>query len=199
MGTGAHGVRSGPPIALLTIMDNIGIILLAVLILVMLIGWPIARPFLKRRANAAGREAGEKYAAGKLPGVLEALGRTVVIHADEAAAHHVVDAAVATMPRKAGAHVGGGWAIKWVEKDDVVAQLTTEPSSGASVLSVSRFRDYLGFPQGAKEWTAFARAVEQAAAASGIAVSTGSVTFARGARVDDKNWVWAPVAGHPSV
>lgn len=148
---------------------------------------------IRSRARRAGRDlgtrAGQKYADGKLPGALEAIGTTLVLETSLAAATQVVDTAVATRPKRFRTAADGAYTATFVEPDDVRIRL--EPVGSSTRLQVESFRDYMQFPQGRKEWDDLRERVTAAATEAGVSVRDGEVlTYERRDQVEPDNWRW---------
>lgn len=153
-------------------------------------------PQIRRHALAFGDKVTTRvarvYGDRKLPAALAALGETLVLEADQAAATRVVEAAVATRPKRYRVTGPGTYTAKFVEHGDVHVRLVVAGSG--SQLQLQSFRDYLGFPQGHREWDDLRERVTVGAARAGVPVRAGeSVAFERREQVRPDNWRWVRV------
>jgi hypothetical protein len=167
-------------------------LLVGLFVLVLVVFNGKIRSRARRAGRDAGTRAGQKYADGKLPGALQAMGTTLVLETSAAAAAQVVDSAVATKPKRFQKVADGTYTAKFAEADDVHVRL--EPAGSGTRLQVESFRDYMQFPQGRKEWDDLQERVTAAAADAGVPVTEGEVlTYERRDQVEPNNWRWRRV------
>ncbi len=127
--------------------------------------------WIRRSTGAAGGRAGQRHAAGRLTGILEELGTTLVLQTSEAAAKEIIDQVVREQPRKFTPLADGAYGIRFVEPDDAIVRVVDDESG--TRLQVERIREYLGVPNTSEFWADLRSAVSAAARAQGVEVSPG--------------------------
>lgn len=170
-------------------VDIVAYILLGLLVLAIIVAAPFLRRWTNDRAAAAGEKAGRRYTAGRLTDVLRELGTTVVVDAPEQTVRDLLTAAVAARPRDFSSRSDGGYGIRFVEDDDTVVRVVADPAG--TRMQVETFREYLGFPQTAPQWTALRTLLADSAAERGIDTAEGPhLEYLRGALLDPRNARW---------
>lgn len=171
-------------------MENVTYLLLGILVLVLVVGGPFLRRWLRTKATRAGENAGKKFAASQLVKALAEFGTTLVIHAPESVAREIVATAAAKKPKDFHPRADGRYGIRFVEPDDAVVRLV--PAPDGTRLEMESFREYMGFPQTAPLWKDLRTRVSAAAAANEVSVAEGPRReYRRGALLDEKNAAWA--------
>lgn len=166
------------------------IILLGILVIVLLIGGPFIKGWANRKAAAAGENAGRKFSAKQLVKVLVEFGTTLVIHAPESTAREIVTEAAGQKPKDFTVRADGGYGLRFMEADDSVVQLITDPAG--TRVQVETFREYMGFPQTVQLWQDLRTRISAAAAERGVVVTEGPhLEYLRGHLFDPKNARWA--------
>lgn len=170
-------------------VDAVPYLLLGVPILALIIGGPLLKSRLNRKASEAGDQTGRKFAAAQLTKTLGEFGTTLVIHAPENIAREIVASAMAKKQREYVIRSDGDYGIRFIEPDDTVVHLDADPEG--TRMQVETFREYMGFPQTAPLWTELRTRVASAAGAREISVAAGErIGFLRGALIDDRNARW---------
>lgn len=170
-------------------VDNPTYILLGILVIALVIGGPFLRVWARRKAAAAGENAGRRFAASQLVKVLPEFGTTLVIHAPEDAARRIVAEAAGTKPKEFSARADGGYGIRFVEPDDTIVRLV--PNGAGTRVQVESFREYMGFPQTVSSWVDLRKRIAATATTRGATVSEGPyVEYLRGALLDADNARW---------
>ncbi len=174
-------------------VDAAPYLLLGLPILALIIGGPILRSRMGRRASATAAKAGKKFADEKLETALGELGTTLVIHAPEPRAREIIASVVAGKERQYVIRSDGGYGIRFVEPDDTLVRLV--PVTEGTRMQIETFRDYFGFPQTVQFWTELRARVTAAAEAHEVTVAQGMpIRYVRGETIDDRNarWVQTP-------
>ena len=172
-------------------MDTPLYLLLGLPILALIIGGPLLKSWLSRRAADAGDNAGKRFAAAELVKTLGEFGTTLVIHAPETVAREIVTSATTAANKQKNFTVrsDGGYGIRFVDPDDTIVRLVTDPQG--TRLQVETFREYMGVPQTAPLWTDLRSRVASAADARAVSVAEGTpVEYLRGELLDDRNARW---------
>lgn len=170
-------------------MDPTAYLLLGLPILALIIGGPLLKSRLGRRASEAGERAGKRFADEKLDQALDELGSTLVIHAPEPRAREIVASAIAGKQREYLVRDDGAYGIRFVETDDTVVRLV--PVTEGTRMQIETFREYFGFPQTVQPWAALRERVASAAEAREVTVAEGKpLEYVRGEAIDDRNARW---------
>jgi hypothetical protein len=170
-------------------VDAVPYLLLGLPILALIIGGPILKSRLGRRASEDGVRSGRRFASDKLDTALGELGTTLVIHAAEAGAREIVASAIAKKQREYVSRGDGTYGIRFVEPDDTVVRLV--PVTDGCRMQIETFREYFGFPQTVQLWTDLRSRVASAAGARDVSVTEGTpARYVRGEPIDDRNARW---------
>lgn len=151
-------------------MDN-ALLFIIVIMVVLVIAVFLPR-WIRRSSRSAGDRASQRYTERRRSEILDALSRTVVVHAPESVVREIVDTAVLQQPRRFSALSDGGYGIRFVEPDDAVARLVDDPQG--TRLQVEGFREYLGMPNTSDSWAELRTRVTEAAVARGLAAHDGT-------------------------
>jgi hypothetical protein len=170
-------------------VDAVPYLLLGLPILALIIGGPILKSRLGRRASEAGDRAGKRFTDKQLHAALGELGTTLVIHAAESRVREIVASAIAGKQREYVIRSDGAYGIRFVEPDDTIVRL--HPVTEGTRMQVETFREYLGFPQTVQLWTDLRTRVSSAAEDREVTVADGKpVGYVRGELIDDRNARW---------
>jgi hypothetical protein len=177
--------------------DLLPFLLLGILILALLIGWPIIKRRSDRGAGMAGRSRGRRFLDAKRAEALATLGSTLVVHAPEPVAREIIAAAVAKQEQHFTVRSDGGYGIRFVEPDDTIVRLVRVPDG--TRMQVETFREYLDGPRTVPLWEDLRSRVTSAAAARRIPVSTGEQGgFRQEGLIDGRDARWAREDGTSS-
>lgn len=169
--------------------DLVPFLLLGLLILVLIIGWPIVRRRSARGASAAARTSARRFLDAQQAKALDALGSTLVVHAPEPVAREIVAAAVANSAQHFSIRSDGGYGIRFVEPDDTIVRLVAVPEGMR--MQVETFREYLDGPRTVPLWKDLRSRVAAAAGERETSVSAGEGGgFRRDGLIDGRNARW---------
>ncbi|SEC20612.1 hypothetical protein [Microbacterium hydrocarbonoxydans] len=150
-------------------MDN-ALLFIIVIMVVLVIAVFLPR-WIRRSSRSAGDRASQRYTERRRSEILDALSRTVVVHAPESVVREIVDTAVLQQPRRFSALSDGGYGIRFIESDDAVARLVGDPQG--TRLQLDGFREYLGIPNTSASWAELRTRVSEAAVARGLTAHDG--------------------------
>lgn len=174
-------------------VDSAPYLLLGLPILALIIGGPILRSRLRRRAAADGDRARKKFTDRQVETALGELGTTLVIHVPEPRARAIVASATAGRQREYVIRSDGAYGIRFVEPDDTLVRLV--PVMEGTRMQVETFREYFGFPQTVQFWTELRARVAATAEAREVTVAEGKpIRYVRGETIDDRNARWVQSA-----
>lgn len=144
------------------------IVIVAVIIGAMLLGGVV-----RRGAARSGDRYGRRVRADRLGLTLEELGATLVVRAPDADVRGILDRIVAQDARRFTALDDGAYGLRFIDHDDGVVRLVTDPDG--TRMQVESSREYMGMPKTSGFWADLRALVTAAAAARGIATAPGPV------------------------